>query len=211
VPSGSGSYAGRQPSRGERRLSTDPSSIWEKARPRPRPGRARPSATPTPAPGRPIEDRPASPARVTLKEASRRYGVSVGTLGAWCRAGEVDAVMAAGPRGRQWMVTAASVAARRRRRGTRPAAGPTPEGNAMLVPRDAWDRLLAQLGNLHQAGQQLAEARERAARAETEASFLRERLAELRQERDLLREHLGTPSGTPRRRRFRFFPPRREQ
>jgi hypothetical protein len=101
------------------------------------------------------------------------------------------------------MVTAASVAARRRRRGTRPAAGPTPEGNAMLVPRDAWDRLLAQLGNLHQAGQQLAEARERAARAATEASVLR-------QERDLLREHLGTPSGTPRRRRFRFFPPRRE-
>jgi hypothetical protein len=38
-----------------------------------------------------------------------------------------------------------------------------------------------QLGNLHKAGQELAEARERAARAETEATFLRERLAELRQ------------------------------
>jgi hypothetical protein len=40
--------------------------------------------------------------------------------------------------------------------------------------------MLIQLGNLHQAGQELAEARERAARAETEATFLRERLAELR-------------------------------
>ncbi|MFQ5557411.1 MAG: hypothetical protein ACE5GB_07885, partial [Acidimicrobiales bacterium] len=35
-------------------------------------------------------------------------------------------------------------------------------------------------GNLHEAGQQLADARERAARAETEVTFLRERLAELR-------------------------------
>ena len=51
----------------------------------------------------------------------------------------------------------------------------------MLVPIDAWDKMLLQLGNLHQAGQQLAEARERAARAETEAGFLRERLAEYRE------------------------------
>ena len=50
----------------------------------------------------------------------------------------------------------------------------------MLVPIDAWDKMLMQLGNLHEAGQQLAEARERAAKAETEAKFLRERLSELR-------------------------------
>jgi len=37
-----------------------------------------------------------------------------------------------------------------------------------------------QLGNLHEAGQQLAEARERAAKAETEVTFLRERLAGFR-------------------------------
>ena len=52
----------------------------------------------------------------------------------------------------------------------------------MLVPVDAWNRMINQLGNLHEAGQQLAEARERAARAETETSFLRERLAELRRQ-----------------------------
>ena len=52
----------------------------------------------------------------------------------------------------------------------------------MLVPVDAWNKMLEQLGNLHEAGQQLAEARERAAKAETEATFLRERLAEVRNE-----------------------------
>ncbi len=56
-----------------------------------------------------------------------------------------------------------------------------PEGS-MIVPLDAWNKMLNQLGNLHEAGQQLAEARERAAKAETEAAFLKERLAEMRSE-----------------------------
>lgn len=56
-----------------------------------------------------------------------------------------------------------------------------PEGS-MIVPLDAWNRMLNQLGNLHEAGQQLADARERAAKAETEARFLKERLADLREE-----------------------------
>lgn len=61
-------------------------------------------------------------------------------------------------------------------------APPTPgtEVPTMLVPVDAWNKMLSQLGNLHEAGQQLAEARERAAKSETEATFLRERLSELR-------------------------------
>lgn len=110
--------------------------------------------------------------------------------------------------GGRWMVLPVSVAARKRRtgRGAHRVTGPTSDGNAMLVPRDAWDRLLAQLGHLHEAGQQLAEARERAAKAETEAVFLRERLAELRAERDGLRQRLdgtGTGSATPERRAFR--------
>ena len=57
-----------------------------------------------------------------------------------------------------------------------------PEGTT-IVPIAAWDKMLIQLGNLHEAGQQLAKALERAARAETEAHFLRERLAEMRAER----------------------------
>jgi hypothetical protein len=69
-------------------------------------------------------------------------------------------------------------------------AASIPEGQ-MLVPLDAWERMLIQLGNLHEAGQQLADARERAAKAETESSFLRERLAEIRADRDQLRERVG--------------------
>jgi DNA-binding transcriptional MerR regulator len=61
-----------------------------------------------------------------------------------------------------------------------------PEGS-MIVPLDAWNRMLNQLGNLHEAGQQLAEARERAAKAETEARFLKERLADLRKELETAR------------------------
>ncbi len=61
---------------------------------------------------------------------------------------------------------------------------PTPEPQAppgtMIVPIDAWNKMLIQLGNLHEAGQQLAEASERAAKAETETKFLREQLAEKR-------------------------------
>jgi CRP-like cAMP-binding protein len=63
-----------------------------------------------------------------------------------------------------------------------PAAASEPA--TMIVPVDAWNKMLNQLGNLHEAGQQLAEARERAAKAETEAVFLRERLAEMRETSD---------------------------
>ena len=57
------------------------------------------------------------------------------------------------------------------------SAEESPPGT-MIVPIDAWNKMLNQLGNLHEAGQQLAEARERAAKAETESKFLREQLAE---------------------------------
>jgi len=55
-----------------------------------------------------------------------------------------------------------------------------PTDESVLVPRHAWDRMLDQLGNLHEAGQQLADARERAAKAETESEFLKERVREMR-------------------------------
>jgi DNA-binding transcriptional MerR regulator len=143
--------------------------------------------------------------RITIKEAEQRFGVSVERMRAWARDGSINALMGPGPRGgRMWLVTTESVARHLadERRDAEPSAGrspaprpastaappartgPTEDGTAMLVPRDAWDRLMDQLGNLHDAGVQLAEARERAARAETETTFLRERLTELRTERD---------------------------
>ena len=60
----------------------------------------------------------------------------------------------------------------------------TPEEGSLLVPLDAWNTVLNQLGNLHEASQQMAEARERAAKAELEAEFLREKLKNTRQQLD---------------------------
>ena len=55
---------------------------------------------------------------------------------------------------------------------------------SLLVPLDAWNTVLNQLGNLHEASQQMAEARERAAKAEAEAEFLREKLKNTREQLD---------------------------
>lgn len=57
-------------------------------------------------------------------------------------------------------------------------------GGTLPVPVDAWNRVLAQLGNLHEAGEQMAEARERAAVAETKVAFLKQQLAARRRRRD---------------------------
>ncbi len=71
------------------------------------------------------------------------------------------------------------------------------EPNAVLVPLDQWSRILNQLGNLHEAGQQLADARERAAKAETESEFLRERLREMRSKVELMEEMAAGPPPEP--------------
>lgn len=138
--------------------------------------------------------------RITLREAERRFGIRVSTLQAWSRRRTIDSVKV----DEQWYVTPESIAHHLSRTAPRTQApprgrstGPTDDGAAMLVPRDAWDRLMDQLGNLHEAGLHLAEARERAAKAETEASFLRERLAEMRTERDDLRARTDPPQPAP--------------
>ena len=59
-----------------------------------------------------------------------------------------------------------------------PPAPDTAPTDSVLVPIDTWTKVMDQLGNLHQAGQDLAEARERAARAETQVEFLKEQLAD---------------------------------
>ena len=67
--------------------------------------------------------------------------------------------------------------------------------DSLLVPLDAWNTVLNQLGNLHEASQQMAEARERAAKAEAEAEFLREKLKNTREQLDQLNK----------KRKFFFF------
>jgi len=179
-------------------VADDSAFIWNQPprRRAPRPRRREP------------EPGPSLEGRIALREAERRFGVRVSTLRAWARKGSIDGVK---DESDQWLVTPESVAhhlSRKQPRATAPTAeaasattttGPTEDGAAMLVPRDAWDRLMDQLGNLHEAGLHLAEARERAAKAETEATFLRERLAEMRTERDELKDLIGPPAPAPTR------------
>jgi hypothetical protein len=179
-------------------MTEDPAFLWDRKPPTPPRRSLAESGGNTDGATRAVE----FGGRITLKEAESRFGVPVSRLRSWARSGSINGVMGSGPTGgRMWLVTPESVAHHVSRSVTAsppptPAArtGPTPDGSAMLVPRDAWDRLMDQLGNLHDAGIQLAEARERAARAETEASFLRERLSELRGERDELKERLDPPA-----------------
>jgi len=159
-------------------------------------------------PGRHAAPQPAAPINrpgwVTLREASDATGIPVPTLRSWARKKRVPSVVDETPVGTRRMVPLDRVLARADQLGREvdvvdvrrdeitveramatsdpERAGPPP--GTMIVPIEAWDKMLLQLGNLHEAGQQLAEARERAARAETEARFLRERLAELRANRE---------------------------
>lgn len=136
---------------------------------------------------------------ISLDDAAALTGVPVSTIRNWARKQRVTSRLRDGGRVvlRSEVLARASELGRLTRRPEteptsppepppepEPAAGmppppPIPEGS-MLVPIDEWRRILGQLGNLHEAGQQLAEARERAAKAETEATFLKERLKEMR-------------------------------
>ena len=162
----------------------DPAFLWETEA-------LRTSGVPARAPAR-----QGSPDWLTLREASDATGLPLSTLRNWARKGRVPTALEESGSETHRMVSLEGVKARARQLGhdhevrvepatPAPLASPpevqTPPPGTMLVPIDAWDKMLLQLGNLHQAGQQLAEARERAARAETEAIFLRERLAELRE------------------------------
>ena len=65
----------------------------------------------------------------------------------------------------------------------------------MMVPISAWKKVLDQLGNLHEADKLMAEARERAAKAEAESEFLREKLKNTRDELNIFKK----------KKRFFFF------
>lgn len=163
------------------------------------------SSTPRPVPGptQAQEREAASSDWLTLRQATDVTGIPISTLRKWARRDSIPTYLKETPTGQLRMVSIKAVRERADSLGrddhpapagpeTAPAAPPvTPAGfvppvepetppGTMLVPIDAWDKMLLQLGNLHEAGQQLAEARERAAKAETEARFLRERLAEMR-------------------------------
>jgi hypothetical protein len=129
---------------------------------------------------------------MTLRQASDAAGIPLSRIRTWVKKGRVPTSLEEFPEGTRRVVSLDAVRARARQLDEPESSvdspplletgqeGVTPPPGTMLVPIAAWDKMLMQLGNLHKAGQELAEARERAARAETEATFLRERLAELR-------------------------------
>jgi hypothetical protein len=134
---------------------------------------------------------------VTLREAEEATGIPTNTLRKWVRRADLPSYLEADGDLALRMVDLDAVVARAKELGREiepvvippdePAAPTgTPESTSteepppgtMIVPIDAWNKMLNQLGNLHEAGQQLAEARERAAKAETETTFLRAQLAQ---------------------------------
>ena len=131
---------------------------------------------------------------VTLREAEEATGIPTNTLRKWVRRADLPSYLEADGDLALRMVDLDAVITRANELGReiQPGAAQTPEPPAqspeppapdtppgtMIVPIDAWNKMLNQLGNLHDAGQQLAEARERAAKAETESTFLRAQLAE---------------------------------
>ena len=56
----------------------------------------------------------------------------------------------------------------------------------MMIPLTAWEAIVNQLGNIHEASQNMAEARERAAKAEAENNFLREKIVNLKEDIEIL-------------------------
>ena len=80
---------------------------------------------------------------------------------------------------------------------TAPQASSPVATDSVLVPLDQWNRLLSQLGNIHEAGQQLAEARERMGRAETENVFLKERIRDLRDQMERNQLERDEPAAVP--------------
>lgn len=147
---------------------------------------------------------------MTVRQAAEETGVPEATIRGWHRRGRVTGRKVDGDRGPRIELLALEVrdlaeTRQPRRRGTSPSTTSTAPGTdpvetpaGVLVPLDSWQQLLRQLGNLHEAGRDLADARERAAKAETEARFLRERLAELRaQVAETRAEPVPVPPATP--------------
>jgi hypothetical protein len=170
-------------------MSHDPAFLWETEAMRSSPRRA--------TKRRDEPEPPAPPGRwVTLREAESETGIPRATVRNWARKGRIGTRTGDAP-GAPRLVDLDDVIDHATERGRTPAPPPPPPtppasasttaevpAGSMIVPVDAWERILMQLGNLHEAGRELAEARERAARAETEAAFLRERLAEMRERTD---------------------------
>ena len=106
---------------------------------------------------------------VTLRQASDQTGISVSTLRNWYRKGLVNSRVEKGPNGAQRLVRLEEV-------GERVKAKAKSEHS----PADTADASEPVSKSLHELIEELAEARERAGRAEARAEFLAQQITELR-------------------------------
>ena len=107
---------------------------------------------------------------VTLREASDQTGVSVSTLRNWYRKGLVNSRVEKGPNGAQRLVRLEEVGERVR---AKVPADPTPAQTSSVDSESVSSQLRSLI-------EELAEARERAGRAEARAELLAQQLNELR-------------------------------
>lgn len=156
---------------------------------------------------------------LTVREASEATGIPTSTIRKWARHDNIPSFLEETSNGYLRLVSMEGIdrwteeigrevdppapstevdltAVEEKTKDPDPTPEPTAPEGTMIVPLDAWNRMLNQLGNLHEAGQQLAEARERAAKAETESQFLKERLADLREELEKTRSETAAESET---------------
>lgn len=135
----------------------------------------------------------------TLRAASEASGVSVSGLRKWYRNESIRSETREGPNGPQRVVALEDVMARADRLTAvddlPPRGDIVQTGRGVLISVDAWDRMMGQLNNLYEAGQQLAKAEGRAARAETHAEHLRDRVADLQRRLDQARVESPAPEG----------------
>ncbi|HYN35578.1 MAG TPA: hypothetical protein VEV82_01240 [Actinomycetota bacterium] len=108
---------------------------------------------------------------MTLRRASDETGVSISTLRNWYRKGLVDSRIEKGPNGTQRLVELAEVGSRVPQKKTpdRTAPGASTSIEAVSVSKSLPDLI-----------EELAQARERAGRAEARAELLMQQLTELR-------------------------------
>lgn len=156
-----------------------------------------PTTEPTPDP---TPDTPAdTPGKelIPLRDAAELAGVSVGALRKRYQAGDLERHYA--DDGRVLLETEAvrrlyGIAGASQTTAT-PVPAPAPEAEtppgSVLVPLAAWEKTLEQLGNLHQAGQELAAARELVGRLEEREAFARERRRAAEERADALEAELA--------------------
>lgn len=120
---------------------------------------------------------------VTLRRASEETGVSISTLRSWYRKGVVDSRVEKGPNGSQRIVRLEEIAGRAKRADKTEATDAhtrEPRADGVALPNE-----------LREMIDELAEARERAGRAEARADFLARELTDLRARPSDQREHVA--------------------